>query len=164
MKPALATDPRAAFPDPRHQPKAGDLREALGRAWLSLSATIEWLHTTCPGVTSAWQFSAQAGWYQTQVQRKRRLLYLVPRRGDYSLSIILGGKAVDALLSGPYAEPFDRLLSGARRYPEGTLFEFDRTSTDPGLVAALIEAKVSPETAAARRTPFPPPPHAHPRP
>lgn len=159
MKTAPATDPLAAFPDPGNRPADDDLGSALGRAWPRLHGLLEWLRAAQPDLTGDWRFSSRAGWYHTQMKRKRRLFYLVPLRGDYRLSIILGGKAIATLSSGPHADRIQALLKTARRYPEGTLFEFDRASFEPGLFATLIAAKLSP-------VPLPPFPssHAHPRP
>ena len=137
-------DPLAAFPDPAQPPDDSSLESALGSAWPAIGGIIRHLHATHPAVTSAWQFSKQSGWYQLQILKKRRLLYLVPKRGNFRLMMILGRKAVARLQAGPFASHVNRLLKAAKHYPEGTAFTFDRTSTDPDLLAAFLEAKLSP--------------------
>jgi hypothetical protein len=148
MKLSPEMDPAAAFPDPKQAPVETDLRAALGVAFAPIDQILTGLRSAHPNVTGAWQFSARVGWYYVQLLAKRRLLYLVPRRRDFRLSIILGGKALAALKAGPFRARLAKLLKAARRYPEGTAFTFEGTSTDPELFAAMLEAKISPEVRA----------------
>ena len=143
MKNSPEPDPAAPFPDPKHQPVDTDLVQALGPAWPKVAGILHHLHAAHPEVTEAWQFSPRAGWYQVQLRKKRRLLYLVPRRAAFRLSLILGGKAIAALKTGPFARPLTKLLQGAKRYPEGTAFTFEDTQLDPELVTALLDAKIT---------------------
>lgn len=145
MKPSPEIDPAAAFPDSGHVPGESDLKHALGSAWSPLGQILERLHVAHPDVTCAWQFSRQSGWYQVQLLKKRRLLYLIPKRGDFRLMMILGGKALSRLQAGPFTSRVTRLLETAIRYPEGTAFTFDHASADPDLLTAFLEAKISPD-------------------
>ena len=147
MKPPPVIDPAAAFPDSMHVPGEAELEQVLGSAWPPLEQVLVRLQADHPDVTTAWQFSPRAGWYQVRLLKKRRLLYVVPKQGDFRVSIILGGKAVARLQAGPFTSRVSRLLKTAKRYPEGTMFEFDRTSLVPGLLTAFLEAKISPEPA-----------------
>lgn len=145
MKASPEMDPAAAFPDARHRPGDRDLPGALGDAFAPYGELVSCLHDRHPEITTAWQYSARVGWYQVQLLKKRRLLYLVPKHGDFRLAIILGGKALTALNAEPFAAQVNRLRRNARHYTEGTLFNFDRTSLDPAHLAAFLEAKLSPE-------------------
>ena len=144
MKATPRLDPSAAFPDAQHRPDDRELPGALGDSFAPFGEVLERLHARHPEVTSAWQYSAQVGWYQVQLQKKRRLLYLVPKRGNFRLVVILGRKAVEALKTGPFAARVSRLLKTTRHYTEGTMFEFDRTSLDPDLLTDFLEAKLNP--------------------
>lgn len=138
-------DPTAAFPDSSQPPGESDLAAALGESFAPVDEIVSQLHASHPEVTAAWQFSRQVGWYQVHLLQKRRLLYLVPKRGAFRLAMILGRKALAALLSGPHAGQVNELLRKARHYPEGTAFSFEPEALDPTLVLALLEAKISPE-------------------
>lgn len=144
MKAIPRLDPSAAFPDAQHRPDDRDLPGALGDSFAPVGELITRLHARHPDVTSAWQYSTQVGWYQVQLLKKRRLLYLVPKRGDFRLMMILGRKAVEALKAGPFGARVARLLKTTRHYPEGTMFAFDRTSLDPDLLTAFLAAKLAP--------------------
>lgn len=143
MKTKPMVDPAAAFPDPKKTPRDEDLNPALGRAFVPIDQIFAALRDACPQSTHAWQYSNQAGWYHVALLKKRRLFYLVPKRGDFRLSLILGGKAIASLQSGPQAERVAELLKTAKRYPEGTAFEFTAKEADPVLLAALIRAKLA---------------------
>ena len=143
MKTKPEIDPAAAFPDPAQPPQDADLPPALGRAVIPVALTVDELRATEPRVVVAWQFSPRSGWYQIYLLKKRRLLYLVPKRGDFRLSLILGRKAVEHLKQGPFARRTTRLLKTAKHYPEGIAFSFDRGSLDPDLVAAFLAAKLA---------------------
>jgi len=142
-KPKPEMDPAAAFPDAQQPPRDADLKAALGRAAAPVAAVSANLRAAAPAVATDWQFSARSGWYQVHLLKKRRLFYLVPKRGDFRVSMILGDKAVALLLKGPFAERTAELLTTAKRYPEGTAFLFDRTSLDPELLKAILAAKLA---------------------
>ncbi len=143
MKTKSVVAPDAAFPDESNPPDDRALQSALGTAFPPIAEILARTQTAFPPASAAWQYSKQAGWYRVAVLKKRRLFYLVPKRGNFSLMLILGRKAIAALEAGPHAREIAALLKTAKRYPEGTAFSFDRTSCDPSLVAALLDAKLA---------------------
>ncbi|MBI2498285.1 MAG: DUF3788 family protein [Opitutae bacterium] len=143
MKTKPFMDPAAAFPDKKQKPGDAELSSALGRAAPPVGKVLMTLRAERPDVVTAWQFSERSGWYLLLLHKKRRLLYLVPQRGNFRLVMILGRKAIAELLEGPYDRRTARLLRTARHYPEGTSFAFDRRTLDPGLVAAFLAAKLN---------------------
>lgn len=143
MKAKAAMDPAAAFPDAKQQPDEAGLKAALGRAAAPLAEILANLRSTQPAVVTAWQFSARSGWYMLLLLKKRRLLYLVPKRGDVRVMMILGRKAVTQLQEGSFARQTDRLLKTAKHYPEGIAFTFDGKSLDPDLLGAFLAAKIA---------------------
>lgn len=136
-------DPRAAFPRADRRPGEAALKRALGASFGPLARVFAWVANEYPEATVAWQFSKKPGWYRIAELRKRRLFYLVPRRNDFQLSLILGGKAIAALRAGPNTAEIERLLLTAERYPEGTAFRFDAPHCDPDLIAAMLAAKLA---------------------
>jgi len=143
MKTKTGMDPGAAFPDAKHQPGEGELKAALGGAFAPIGKVIGRLPSLHPEITTAWQFSESSRWYLLILQKKRRLIYLVPKRGDFRLMMILGGKAITLLKTGPFARQTTELLKAAKRYPEGTAFTFAGKSLDPELIAAFLAAKIA---------------------
>jgi len=136
-------DPAAAFPDEKPRPDEAAWKAALGRAATPLDEVLSNLRGSQPAVVVEWQFSARSGWYRLLLLKKRRLLYLVPKRGDVRVMMILGRKAVAELQAGPFARQTDRLLKTAKHYPEGIAFTFDGKSLDPNLLGAFLAAKIA---------------------
>jgi len=143
MKTKPEMDPAAAFPEQKHQPDLAALKTTLGPAFAAVGKIIERLPALQPGIATAWQFSERSGWYLLLLLKKRRLLYLIPKRGDFRAMMILGGKAIALLEAGPFARPTATLLKTAKKYPEGTAFSFDRKSLEPDLIAAFLAAKIA---------------------
>jgi hypothetical protein len=143
MKIVPALSPEAAFPDENKQPTESDLPGVLGRAFISLAKVLEHLRTAHPDVAPEWEYSTRSGWHLIYSRKKRRIFYLIPTRGDFRLSLILGDKAIAALRAGPCAKQMPALLKEAKRYPEGTAFNLTSTSLDVSLALALLTAKIA---------------------
>ena len=143
MKKPVVIDPLAAFPDKHSKPADSDLPGALGGAFAPLQSVLERLRADHPTVDAEWKFSPRSGWHLIYSLKQRRLFYLVLKRGDFRFSLLLGDKAIAALQAGPQAKAMPALLQGAKRYPEGTAFSFDRRTLDPSLAAALLQAKIA---------------------
>jgi len=137
-------DPAAAFPQASHPPEGADLVAVLGGAAAPIVTFLAELHRLQPGVTEEWKYSDRSGWYRIYLLKKRRLVYLIPKRDDFRLSMILGGKALALLKAGPFGQRTAALLKTAQRYPEGTLFTLDRRAFAADLPAALVIAKLAP--------------------
>ena len=143
MKKPVQIDPNAAFPDEKKRPTDADLPAALGRASDLLRQLLERVRTAHPDLAADWKFSPRSGWHQIYSRKQRRILYFIPKRGDFRLSLILGDKAVASLQAGPHAKSVAVLMQAATRYPEGTAFSFNHRTLDVALTAALIEAKLA---------------------
>ena len=143
MKAVPVLSPDAAFPDEKRQPTESDLPGALGRAFSPLAKVLERLRAAHPDVTSEWKYSPRSGWHLIFNRKKRRLFYLIPARGDFRLSLILGDKAIAALQAGPCAKKMPALLKEATRYPEGTAFSFNGQTLEVDVAVALLDAKIA---------------------
>jgi hypothetical protein len=143
MKKPIPLDPEAAFPNEQRQPADSDISGALGAAYAPLQHMLDRIRAGHPEITPEWKFSPRSGWHLIYSLKQRRLFYLVLKRGDFRFSLLLGDKAIAALKAGPQAKAMPALLKGAKRYPEGTAFSFDRGTLNPSLAAALLEAKIA---------------------
>lgn len=135
--------PDGAFLDAAAPPAEDDLKRALGRAAVALEQMLDAFRAERPLLACEWKFHARVGWHQIGLLKKRRIFYLLPKRGDFHLRIILGHKARAALAAGPRATAVRRLLKAAQRYPERTLLEFTGKDFDARLVLAVLAAKVA---------------------
>ena len=85
-------DPAAAFPDAQRHPTEAELLEAIGQAAKPFAVVLGHLFIEEPEATTAWQFSDRSGWYLLVLHKKRRLAYVMPKRRDVQLMMILGRK------------------------------------------------------------------------
>ncbi|MCX6952316.1 MAG: DUF3788 family protein [Verrucomicrobia bacterium] len=143
MKAKPAMNPAAAFPLAAHPPDEADLAAALGDTSGPLEAFFADVRSLQPGVTMEWKYSDRSGWYRIHLLKRRRLFYFIPKRDDFQLSLILGGKAVALLKAGPFGRRTATLQKTAKRYPEGTMFSFDRRTFAPDLLVAFVAAKLA---------------------
>jgi hypothetical protein len=143
MKTPQPLSPTAAFPDEKQRPGESDLPAAIGTAFGALEKVLSALRSAHPDVLPEWKYSPRSGWHLIYSRKKRRIFYLIPSRGDYRLSMILGDKAIAALNTGPCAKKMPALLKNAKRYPEGTAFNFTSSDMDVALALALLEAKIA---------------------
>ena len=65
-------------------------------------------------------YSPKAGWFVKLKLKKRTIVYLSPRRGNFQVSFILGPKAVEAARQAKLSKTLMKIIDEAPRYPEGT--------------------------------------------
>jgi hypothetical protein len=94
--------------------------------------------------TREWSsYSVKAGWSLRLKQGERNILYLIPSAGAFSVSLVLGDKAVAAAKKAGLPAPILALIAGARRYAEGTGIRFEMKSPDDiAVVKALTALKL----------------------
>ncbi len=143
MKKPVVLDPHAGFPDPGSKPDESELRGVIGRGFASLTKLLTEIRSARPEVAVEWKFSPRAGWHLIYLREARRLFYLVPVRGDFRLSLIVGDKAIAEVRNGPVGTRLKAALTTAQRYPEGTAFSFNRATLDAELMLALLQAKIA---------------------
>ena len=136
-------DPNAAFPDAQKQPSDEALAAILGSCHRDVARTLALVQAAVPRTTTEWRFSDRCGWYQLWCRGERRLVYLVPQRGEFRLALILGDKALASLDAVPLGPRIHALCRDAVRYPEGTSFKVDSCTLAPEIVAALVTAKAA---------------------
>ncbi len=73
-------------------------------------------------------------------------LILIPRKGDFEVSVVLGERAVALALAGDLPADTKRQLSEARQYAEGRGIRFPVTKTaDVATARRLVAFKVAPK-------------------
>jgi hypothetical protein len=143
MKLKPTSDPEPVFNDRKRQPTAAEMQKALGAAAPAIAEVLTRINELAPEMTMAWKYYTRSGWYQVYSLKERRLLYVGPKREGVRVSLLLGDKAIVALRAGPFGARVTKLLSKAKRFPEGTGFVFERGRFDPKLVAAMVAAKLA---------------------
>jgi hypothetical protein len=134
--------PTDAFTNDKRHPSDGDLRKKLGRSYKLFEETIISLQFEQQGIGFEWKFSKTSGWYLICLKKKRRLFYLLPRDRDFSYRMIFGDRAVAEIKRGAFPNHVARMLKSAKKYPEGTLLEFDKSNFEVAAVLRLLKIKI----------------------
>ena len=134
-------------PGPAKSPSPATLATALGNSaplWRQLVAELT---LDFPGLRQEWKSSKlEFGSLCLLKLKDRTLLYLIPRSGDFEVSVVLGERAVALALAGDLRADTKRQLSEARPYAEGRGIRFPVTkAVDVATARRLVAFKVAPK-------------------
>jgi hypothetical protein len=92
------------------------------------------------GLGGEWHsYSKKAGWSLRLRKGERNIVYLVPGRGEFDVSMVFGDRAVAAAKERGLAKMFE----GAKRYAEGTAVRFGvKGPRDVATAKKLVEIKL----------------------
>lgn len=115
-----------AFINKPGKPNESDLAAALGSAKSLWDMLIEDVSAECSIDDREWKsYSPKAGWSQRLKRKKRNILYLGPSSGCFTAMLILGDKAVRAALGSRLPKGVLKMITEAKRYPEGTAIRIE---------------------------------------
>lgn len=101
-------------------PTEAMLREALGQTAGLWKQLADFTCSSSPGATAEWNFSGpKYGWSFRIKDKKRVILYLLPREGYFKAALVFGGKATREVLQSQVSETIKTELSHAKAYAEG---------------------------------------------
>lgn len=111
---------QSIFTDKARPPQPADLATALGTRhplWQDLCALAV---SKYPKAISEWYFpGAKWGWNFRIKDKKRAIVYLLPRDGYFMAAFVFGGKAYEKILESTVAQEIKDDLQAARPYAEG---------------------------------------------
>lgn len=110
----------SVFQDKSIEPADHDLEVKLGRSydwWKNLSNLAL---QKCPGAWAEWNYPGKKyGWSFRVKDKKRAIIYLLPRDGHFKVALVFGQKAVDAVLESAVSPGIKDQLRQAVPYAEG---------------------------------------------
>jgi hypothetical protein len=136
---------RSIFTDKTKTPGDTDLAGALGST-CSLWQTIrEYVHQKYPEAMDEWNYSGEKfGWGFRIKDKKRAIVYLLPRDKFFKVALVFGQKATDAIMNSGVSEEIKRELESARVYAEGRGIRIDiKDNVLIDDVKRLIDIKIS---------------------
>lgn len=111
---------KSIFTDKEKMPTDAALKKAIGRTYSSWKALSDFTYQAYPAATESWNFSGEKyGWSFRISDRKRALIYLLPRDGFFKAAFVFGQKATDEILSSDMDETIKTELKNAKVYAEG---------------------------------------------
>ncbi|MCD7898751.1 MAG: DUF3788 domain-containing protein [Bacteroides sp.] len=108
------------FTDKAITPTDKDLAEKLEATYSLWVKLVEYVMAQYPAATSQWSYSGQkSGWHFRLKDKKRAILYFLPREGFFKVSMVFGEKATSEILSSNVAKDIKNGLEQAVKYAEG---------------------------------------------
>lgn len=101
-------------------PTDSDLRAELTETYDAWKAIRDHVHAVYPDATDEWNYSGKKfGWGFRIKDKKRVIVYLLPREGYFKAAFVFGQKATDAILAGGITDDIKNELQAAKVYAEG---------------------------------------------
>ena len=126
------------------QPTNAAVAEALGDAYGYWTEIITYLEGKFPGVQEEWKNAGKKyGWSYRLKDKKRVIIYLLPRHRALKVSLVFGQKAVDAVMAGTVSGQVKKEISAAKVYAEGRGIKLDVTRSSMDDIRTLIDIKLS---------------------
>jgi hypothetical protein len=136
---------KSIFTDKSKQPTQKELEIALSNTFGIWQAIIDFTKKQYPGISEEWNFSGEKfGWSFRLKDKKRIIIYLLPRDRFFKAAFVFGEKATDKILSDSISENIKNELNTAKKYAEGRGIRIE--ITDSSLmkdIEKLIEIKAS---------------------
>ena len=135
----------SVFMDKEVMPTTKDLKKALGITYAAWQALADFTKSAYPAATEEWNFSnVKYGWSFRIRDKKRVIVYLLPRNGFFKISLVFGQKATDAIFKNDIADTIKAELKNAKVYAEGRGIRIEvKDNTNLNDFKKLITIKIS---------------------
>ncbi|MBL0356579.1 MAG: DUF3788 family protein [Chitinophagaceae bacterium] len=108
------------FIDKKNTPSEKDLVNALGDSAHLWQAVIDFVYRQYPRVVSEWNYSGEKyGWCFRIKDKKRAIVYLLPRNRFFKVAMLFGGRAFEDIKKSSVSEYIKTELEAAKVYTEG---------------------------------------------
>ena len=117
---------KSIFSDKKQIPGDKDLEQGLGstfRLWKQLREAAS-AHPSA--LSGEWNYPGEKfGWSFRIKDKKRVIIYLLPRDKYFKVAFVFGQKAFDEIMAGSFPEVIRQELSSAKVYAEGRGIRID---------------------------------------
>jgi len=133
------------FTDKAIEPTNQDLVDRLASTNVLWQHIYDFVFRQYPQGVAEWNYPGKKyGWSFRIKDKKRAIIYLLPREGYFKVAFVFGQKATDAIMESDISDSIKTELAQARKYAEGRGINFDiRNESLLGDVERLIRIKLS---------------------
>lgn len=136
---------KSIFTGKESEPTTKDLQKALGSTYTIWESIAAFTRKSYPGAIETWNFSGEKfGWGFRISDKKRVLIYLLPRDKFFKVAFVFGQKATGEILESDIAKEIKTEIENAKVYAEGRGIRIDvkdkRVVDD---IKKLIKIKIS---------------------
>ena len=122
-----------------------DLHIALGNSYEIWQQLTGYVHLKYPAAIDMWNYSGDKyGWSFRIKDKKRVIVYLLPRDRFFKVVMVFGQKATDIIMNSPVNQAIKKELASAKVYVEGRGIRLDiLNETILNDLKTLIDIKIS---------------------
>ena len=114
------------FNDKLKSPVNAELKRILGKTFPIWNALIEYTKNAKKDAEAVWNFSGpKYGWSLRIKEKKRIIIYLLPREGYFKTSFVFGEKATNVALNSEISDKIKNQISTSKVFAEGRGFRLD---------------------------------------
>ncbi len=111
---------KSVFTDKGKEPTSTELKKALGITYDTWQTLADFTREAYPAAKEEWNLSGEKyGWSFRISDKKRVLLYLLPRDRFFKAAFVFGQKAMDKILESDVDNSIKDELKAAKPYAEG---------------------------------------------
>lgn len=136
---------KSSFTNKTKEPTEAELKLTLGATHTYWKHLHDFTIQSFPKAQAAWHYSGDTyGWSFRISDKKRVLVYLLPREAFFKVAMVFGQKASDEILQSKISEVIKNELRLAKAYAEGRGIRLDIKNkslvTD---ITSLIQIKIA---------------------
>ena len=126
-------------------PNDKDLQIELGETYAFWKEIMDFVVLKYPKAEKEWSYpGSKYGWSFRLKDKKRVIIYLLPRERYFKVALVFGQKAYDLILDSPISESIKNELAAARVYAEGRGIRIDvKDQVVLDDIKKLVEIKLS---------------------
>jgi hypothetical protein len=132
------------FMDKNKAPDEAMLAAALGKTCALWKEIEKYVCGKYPAAVKEWKMSgAKYGWSYRLSDKKRVIIYLLPRGNYFKTAFVFGNKAYEEVLESNVSPDIKKELKAAKVYAEGRGIRIDvKTKSDVKDILKLIDIKL----------------------
>lgn len=133
------------FPDKTITPTDNELVEKLGSTYKLWAQLQDFVLSKYPNGLSEWNYPGKKyGWSFRIKDKKRAIIYLLPRDKYFKVAFVFGQKATDIVMTSDISSEIKTELMQARKYVEGRGISIDiKSELRIPDVKKLVEIKLA---------------------
>jgi hypothetical protein len=138
-------DDISVFQDKNIIPDDKTLEKSLGKTFPWWEGIIDYVFAHYPAAIAEWNYpGVKYGWNFRMKDKKRAIVYLLPREKFFKVAFVFGQKATDAILKSPIDDGIKNELKSAKIYAEGRGIRIDvRNKTILDDIRSLVDIKLA---------------------
>lgn len=110
----------SAFMDKSKKPTLSDLQQSIGDGYTLWKEIRNYAFAKYPDAVEEWNFPGKKyGWSFRIKDKKRAIVYLLPRKKSFMVALVFGKKAYNQIMESTISDEIKSELQAAKPYAEG---------------------------------------------